>query len=198
MNKVTNIFKKQYGYAYLKDLKNQGVHTDTIRKMRIDGLIERVKPGLYKLTDMPVISYQGMIDICMSMPQAVVCLHSALSYYELTTTVPSIIMIALRRDQKPSKIKYPPTKVFYFSSKNYVDGIQKIETESGQIKIYSMEKTIVDCFRYRKKLGEDIAIEGLKNYISGDRYNLNKLYKHAKIGKMAKIIRPYVESMTAT
>lgn len=196
MEKIIQIFKDHYGYAYLKDLKSQGIHTDTIRKLRVEGVIEKVKAGLYKLTDMPVISNQGMIDICMSMPQAVVCLHSALSYYELTTTVPSLIMIALRREQKPSKIPYPPIKVFYFSSRNYESGIEEIKTESGKFKIFGVEKTIVDCFRYRKKLGEDVAIEGLKNYISDKEYNLNKLFKYAKIGKMTKIIKPYVESMT--
>ena len=196
MEKVIQIFKDHYGYAYLKDLKSQGVHTDTICKLRDEGIIEKVKAGLYKLTDMPIVSHQGMIDICMSMPQAVVCLQSALSYYELTTTVPSLIMIAVRREQKPSRIQYPPMKVFYFSSKNYESGIEEIKTESGKFRIYYVEKTIVDCFRYRKKLGENIAIEGLKNYLLTKKYDLNKVYKYAKAGNMLNIIRPYIESMT--
>lgn len=195
MENALQIFRDQYGYAYLKDLKSRGVHTDTIRRLLAQGVIEKIKPGLYRLADMPLISGQGMIDVCMSIPKAVVCLHSALSYYELTTTVPSLIMIALRRDQKPAKIKYPPIRVFYFSAPNYSAGIREIKTNTGIFRVYDVEKTVVDCFRYRNKLGEDIALEGLKNYLSGRNYNLNLLFKYAEIGRMSNIIRPYVESI---
>ena len=91
MDKFLKLFKNQYGYAYLKDLKNEGIHTDKVRKLVQQGVIEKVKSGLYKLVDMPMLANQGMIDICMAMPKAVICLHSALSYYELTTTAPERI-----------------------------------------------------------------------------------------------------------
>jgi len=179
----------------MKDLKEKGIHPDTIRKLVNEKKIEKVKAGLYKLTNMPILSNQGMIDISMSMPKAVVCLHSALAYYELTTTMPDRIMIGLPREEKPSRLTYPPTEVFYFSTAMYKAGIDNIETGNGTFKIYIKEKTIVDCFRYRNKLGKGVAIEGLKNYLSGNNYNINKLMTHAKIGRMSQIIKPYVESI---
>lgn len=195
MKEVLNIFRERYGYAYMKDLKAKGIHTDTIRKLQSEGKIEKVKAGLYKLADMPVLTNQGMIDICIAMPEAVVCLHSALSYYELTTTIPSRIMIALPREKKPSKLLYPPVEVFYFSQNMYRSGIKQVQTDNGIFKIFDQEKTIVDCFRYRNKLGKDVAIEGLKNYLSKNTYDTNKLIERARDGKMYNIMKPYIESM---
>ncbi len=195
MNKVVQLFKDHFGYANLKDLKNKGVHTDTVRKLVQQGIIEKVKPGLYKLVDMPMLANQSMIDICMAMPKAVICLHSGLSYYELTTTVPERVMIALPREEKPSKVQYPPVQVFYFSDTNYRSGVEEIKTSSGIFKIYNMEKTIVDCFRYRNKLGMDVAREGLKNYLKKPDYDLTKLIQHSKSGRQYKIIRPYLEAI---
>jgi len=194
MSDIIKIFEKQNGYAHLKKLKTEGVHNDIIRKYLEQKVIEKVKPGLYKLADMPIISQQGMIDVNMAMPRAVVCLHSALSFYDLTTFVPSSVMIALPRGSKPAKIYYPPIQVFYFSDKNYLTGITEVRTESGNFKIYDEEKTIVDCFRFRKKLGEDVALEGLKNYLSRPGYRINKLLKYAKNGRMFSIMKPYIEA----
>jgi len=195
MEKVINIFKKQFGYAYLRDLKKQGVHTDTVRNLVQQGKIEKIKPGLYKLVDMPMLANQGMIDVYMSMPKAVVCLHSALSYYDLTTTIPDRVMVALPRQEKPSKIQYPPVQIFYYSEKNYQIGIKEVKTESGIFKIYEPEKTIVDCFRYRNKMGLDAATEGLKNYLKGKQKDLVKLIEFAKTGRMYKIMKPYIEAI---
>jgi predicted transcriptional regulator of viral defense system len=195
MNKILDIFKNQNGYAFLRTLKQNGFHVDEIRKLLNEGIIEKVKPGLYKLVDMPISAQQGMIDICLAMPKAIICLHSALSYYELTTTVPGIIMVALPRKNKPVKIFYPPIQVFRFSDQYYYPGIEQIKTEFGTLRIYEVEKTVVDCFRFRRKLGEDIAREGLKNYLSKSNYDLNKLIRHAKTGRAYHIMKPYIEAL---
>ena len=197
MQNVINIFKKNYGYAYLKDLKAQGVHTDVIRKLLAEGEIEKIKPGLYRLADLPVMAHQGFVDVCMAMPKAVICLHSALSYYGLTTTVPAVVMVAMPREAKAPRIQYPPVKVFYFSCSNYETGVEKIHTEMGDFRIYDVEKTIVDCFRYRNRLGEDVAVEGLKNYLKRKSINLNRLFSYARKGRMYRVIKPYVEALMA-
>lgn len=197
MQNVIEIFKKHYGYAYLKDLKAQGVHTDTIRKLLAEKKIEKIKPGLYRLADFPMMAHQGFVDVCMAVPKAVICLHSALSYYELTTTVPAVVMIAVPREAKASRLQYPPVKVFYFSRSNYETGIESVHTETGDFRIYDVEKTIVDCFRYRNRLGEDVALEGLKNYIRRKNADLNRLFFYARKGRMYGVILPYVEALMA-
>lgn len=195
MTKIVTILKKNNGYASLQKLKEKGIHTDTIRDQLERGIIEKVKPGLYKLVDMPISADIGKIDVCAAMPMAVVCLHSALSYYDLTTTVPSEVMIALPRDVKPAKISYPPIRVFHFIDKIYAIGIKQIKTPSGNFKIYEIEKTIIDCFRFRNKLGQDVAMEGLKNYFSRSDFDLNKMIEYAEIGKIFSVMKPYMEAV---
>jgi len=194
MASIEEIFKKNKGYASLQELKEKGIHTDTIRSKIKNGIIEKVKPGLYKQADRSISAQQGMIDVCAAMPKAVVCLHSALSYYEMTTTVPGNIMIALPRDVKAVKILYPPIRVFHFSARLYSNGIEQIETEFGVFRIYDIEKTIIDCFRFRQKLGEDVALEGLKNYLLTANYQVNKIVKYAKEGRIFSVMRPYLEA----
>jgi predicted transcriptional regulator of viral defense system len=178
-------------------VKARGVHTDTVRKLLAKGKIEKIKPGLYRITDFTMTAYQGFVDVCMATPKAVVCLHSALSYYELTTTVPPLVMVAIPREAKAPQIKYPPVKVFYFSHSNYEMGINTVQTETGDFRIYEVEKTIVDCFRYRNRLGEDAAVEGMKNYLNRKDANLNKLFFYARKGRMYRVIKPYVEALMA-
>ena len=119
MERVLKIFEHYNGYANLQDLKRAGIHTDTLRKLVDENIIEKVKPGLYKLIDMPMVAHQSFIDVCLAIPKAVICLHSALSFYELTTAVPSVIMAAIPRESKPTKINYPPIDIYYFSENTY-------------------------------------------------------------------------------
>jgi len=197
MQKVIEIFNKHYGYAYLKDLKAQGVHTDTIRKLLAEGKIEKIKPGLYRVSDFPMMAHQGFVDVCMAIPKAVICLHSALSYYGLTTSVPAVVMVALPREAKAPRLQYPPVKVFYLSRANYEMSMELVHTETGDFRIYGMEKTIIDCFRYRNRLGEDVAVEGLKNYLARKDADLNRLFSYARKGRMYRVIKPYIEALLA-
>ncbi|GAB4288065.1 MAG: hypothetical protein Kow0068_13840 [Marinilabiliales bacterium] len=141
------------------------------------------------------MEYQSFIDIYMGVPRAVICLHSALSYYQLTTTVPSLVMVAIPREYKPPVFQYPPVKYFFYSKKYYESGIEIVRTDSGIFKIYNKEKTIIDCFRYRNRLGEEVAVEGLKKYVLSKNKDLNKLFYYAREGKMFNIIKPYVEAL---
>ncbi|MBN1466254.1 Abortive infection protein AbiEi [candidate division KSB1 bacterium] len=195
MNKTLDIFNDHFGYASLRDLKKAGVHTDTIRNLLDDHIIEKIKPGLYKLSDMPMVAHQGFIDVCLAMPKAVICLLSALDYYDLTTFIPSSVMAALPRGAKPTRIIYPPVQIYYFSGDNYSEYIEEIRESTGSFRIYSIEKTVVDCFRYRNKLGEDLAVEGLKNYLELKSKNIPKLYDCAQKGRMWNIIRPYITAV---
>ncbi len=195
MPDLYEIFNNHGGYAYLQDLKASGVHTSTVRKAVQNGLLEKLKPGLYRWIDKPMTSHQGFVEITLVVPKAVICLHSALAYYELTLTQPSTIMAAIPRETKPPKKFYPPADIFYFSEHLYVLGVNTVDAEAGKFKIYDREKTIIDCFRYRKKLGEDVAVEGIRNYLKGRQPNLNKLFNYAQKSHMERIIKPYVQAL---
>lgn len=195
MEEVIGIFERQRGYAPLKLLKKNRVHTDTIRKLLQKGIIVKVKPGLYKLSNLPDHPDTDKIEACLSMPQAVVCLHSALHYYQLTKTPPPVLMVALPREGKPIRNLPEHVTVYFFTGKNQRVGIEEVETDIGSFRIYSREKTIVDCFRYRNKLGLDLAIESLKNYLAAFEHDTGKLIEYARFGRMFNVMKPYLDTL---
>jgi len=195
MEKVIQVFEKQKGYAALKMLKENGVHTDTIRKLLQKGIIVKVKPGLYKLGNLPDHPDKYKVEICLSMPQGVVCLHSALYYYRLTKTPSPTLMVALSREGKPIRNLPENITVYFFTGKNQRVGIEEKQTDIGSFRIYSREKSIVDCFRYRNKLGLDLAIEGLRNYLATFEHDTGKLIEYARFGRMFNVMKPYLDTL---
>ena len=154
-----------------------------------------MKNGLYKLTDIPVISNQSFIDLARAVPEGVICLLSALSYYELTTFNPSIISMAIYRKSWRPKIEYPPVEFYYFSTKQFEAGINEIKIKAHKVRIYCPEKTICDCFRYRNKLGLDIAKEGLSEYLKQKDRNLEKLFEYAEICRVKPLLQTWLNAM---
>ncbi len=195
MNTLHKIFKTHNGFARMQELRNNGIQTRTIAKAIADGTIEKIKPGLYKLVDYPWDEHGSFADVCNSHNKAVICLTSAASYYDLTTFNPSYITVAVPHNTPGFKLEYPPIQVYYFPHKYYETGINEIGTKSGQIKIYNREKTICDLFRYRNKIGDDIVIESLKNYLKLKKRDINKLIDYAETLSVKEKILPYVKAI---
>lgn len=195
MNQVLKYLKAHKGYARMKEMKASGIHTREIQKLVDTGSIVKVKPGLYRLTDLQTGESNGIVEVCLAMPKAVICLTSALAFHELTTIVPTAITYAIPRADKPIKLFHPPTESFYFSQVQYKAGIEHHETKAGNIRVYGIEKTICDCFRFRNKLGEDIAMEGLKSYLRRRSRDLNKLMRFAEICRVKGIITQYAKAI---
>lgn len=188
-------FRVHNGFARTKDILKAGIHPRDIRSMADEGRIVRVKRGLYRLSEIPLVSDQGFIDLAHAVPKGVVCLISALSYFELTTFNPSVISIAIRRGSRRPKIQYPPVEFYYFSPKQFESGIEEITIGGYKVRIYSPEKTICDCFRYRNKLGLDIAKEGLSEYLKRKDRDLEKLLEYAEICRVKPLIQTWLNAM---
>ncbi|MBN8545364.1 MAG: type IV toxin-antitoxin system AbiEi family antitoxin domain-containing protein [Ignavibacteria bacterium] len=184
------------GYARMKDLKERGIHPREIKKALEDGLIDKVKPGLYKLIDFPWDENSSFVDVYRSNNKAVVCLTSAIEYYGLTTFNPTRISIALPENARLNKIFYPPVKVYYFRDIVYQTGIEKISSKSGEFLIYSVEKTLADLFRYQQKIGDDIVLESLKNYMSSKNRDIALLWRVAEKCGALKRIKDYMKAFT--
>ena len=161
----------------------QWIKVDLSQVDKIQSIIEKIKPGLYKLTDYPFDENENFASVCRANERAVIALLSAASYYELTTYDPPEIYVAVPNNTDKFELVYPPIKVYYFIDKYYQPKIDEINTESGKIKIYTKEKTIVDLFRYKNKLGEDVALESLKTYLkSRDRkVNLPCIFSESNV-----------------
>ena len=150
---------------------------------------------VYRLAEIPLISNQAFVDLARAFPGGVICLLSALSYYELTTFNPSVISMAICRGSREPKIEYPPVEFYHFSKKQFEAGIDEIKIEGYKINIYCPEKTICDCFRYRNKLGLDAAKEGLSEYLKRKNRNLEKLLKYAEICRVKPLLQIWLNAI---
>ena len=196
MNRIVEIFKKNNGYSRMIDLKKAHIHTRTVANAVKESIIEKVKPGLYKLIDFPWDEHDSFVDVCNSNKKAVICLLSAASYYELTTFNPSEVYVAVPNNTDKFTLEYPPIKVFYFSDSNYEPGIERVKTKSGFVKIYNREKTIGDLFRYMNRLGEDVAVESLKEYLKNRKQmNISKLLEYSEICGVKKKMEPMIKAI---
>jgi predicted transcriptional regulator of viral defense system len=194
MKKLIKIFEKNKGFARMSELKDSGIHTRTVAQAVENGIIQKLKPGLYKLVNYSFDENESFVSVYNANRSAVICLLSAASHYELTTYDPSEIYIAVPHHRKRFPLEYPPVKIFYFTDKYYKPGINIIKTVSGEIKIYSREKTIIDLFRYKDKLGEDIALESLKTYMRFKDKKVNVLGDMAyKLGAYKKM-EPFIKA----
>ncbi len=197
MEEIIKFFRENRGYARMKELKQAGFHTRKIKQILVLGKIEKIKPGLYRLSDMYGIGEysQSFIDVCNSMKRGIICLISALEFHQLSTINPSKVYVALPNSDKQNIIEYPPVNVFYFRERFYDLGIEEKITKTGIFKIYNAEKTICDMFRYRNKLGEDLALEGLKNYLKRKDADIVKLREYAIKCQVKIVMLPYLKAM---
>lgn len=197
MNQIIKYIEKNGGYATMGELRDAGFHPRDIRKLVDANTIEKVKPGLYKIWESVDDSQvnPGFIDLCRTNNRIIICLISAVEYHKLSTVNPSHIYAALPRDEKAPKLNYPPVKFYRWKGNMYEQGIEKIKTKSGIVKIYNKEKTVCDMFRYRDKLGEDIAFEALKNYLNLKEANLNKLRDNSVKLRIKTVLQPYIKAI---
>lgn len=196
MEKIIKIFAKNNGYARMMELRTSGIQTRDIAKAIENGIIEKIKPGLYKLVNYEHDENESFVEVCHANKRAVICMLSAASYYELTTFNPSEIYVAVPNNTDKFVLRYPPIKVYYFADSYYSPGIEILQTKSGIVRIYNKEKTIGDLFRYINKIGEDIAVEALKKYLQNQKErNIPKLIEYAAICGVKKKIEPMVKAI---
>ena len=178
----------------MKELRTSCFQTRDIKELKERGFIEKIKPGLYKLSDVD-IENSSYIDVCKSIPKGIICLISALEYHGLSTINPWQIYVAIPHSEKKVEIEYPPVQFFYFRDNFYDLGIEEKKNRVGSFRIYNSEKTVCDMFRYRHKLGEDLALEGLKNYLKRKDADLTKLQNYAIKCRVKTIMFPYLKAM---
>jgi len=196
MEKIIKIFAKNNGYARMMELRTSGIQTRDIAKAIDNGIIEKIKPGLYKLVNYEHDEHESFVEVCHANKRAVICMLSAASYYELTTFNPSEIYVAVPNNTDKFGLTYPPIKVYYFADSYYSPGIEFLKTKSGTVRIYNKEKTIGDLFRYIKKIGEDIAVESLKTYLQNRKErNIPKLLEYAEVCGVKKKIEPMIKAI---
>jgi predicted transcriptional regulator of viral defense system len=199
MINIIDYMKKKGGFASMKDLKDANFHTRDINSLIKEAVIDKIKPGFYRISDYSFFKdvNVSLITICRVEPQSVICLLTALDYYEMTDFNPSEVFYAIPHSRKKRHISYPPVKVFYFRERFYNPGIEIFKTRYGDLRIYSKEKTVCDMFRYRNKFGEDLAMQALRNYINQKKKSIPALIKYAEICQVKTIIMPILKGIVS-
>jgi predicted transcriptional regulator of viral defense system len=194
--KARNVFSKHGGMLRTSKAIRLGIHPRTLYALRDAGDIERVGRGLYRLSTVPPLSSPDLVPIAIRIPRAVVCLISALAHHGLTTQVPHAVDIALPSHAQIPRIDGVPLRVFWYPEPSLSAGVDVVKVDNVPVRIYSPEKTIADCFKYRNKIGLDVAIEALRTYREGtQKPDFKALTKFAQINRVQKSMRPCLEAV---
>ena len=191
--KIKEIFYVNHGYIRTRDISSKGVNRRYLRDLINEGVIEKIKQGLYRWKDAKFDVEEELVNVSKIIHHGVICLVSALAYYELTTYTPGEYTIAVGRNYNIKLPDYPPIKLYYFSDKYYMDGIEKIDINGNIIKIYNIEKTICDCLRYGNKISKDIIVESIKEYVKRRDKDISKLMNYAAKAKVKDVVQKYME-----
>lgn len=189
------LFLEHGGILRTGEALDLGIHRRTLYAMRDSGLLERLDRGLYRLAGLPPLSDPDIVTAARKIPDGVICLVSALHFHDMTTQIPHAVSIAVPRGKEPPRLGYPPTKIYPFSGQAFTEGIEQHVIDGTTVSVYSAEKTIADCFKYRYKLGMETVREALEFYRKNRKPNLRKLLYFARVCRVEKIMRPYLESI---
>jgi len=180
-----------------RELAEAGIHRQVLTRLVREGRIERVARGVYRLAEQPVTENHGLAVAAAAVPQGVVCLLSALQYHGLGTQLPSEVWLALDRTAWRPKLDYPPLRIVRFTGAALTEGVGSHVVEGRRVKVYDVAKTIADCFKYRNKIGLDVALEALRDAWRGKRFTMADLDRYAAICRVQRVMRPYLEALTA-
>jgi predicted transcriptional regulator of viral defense system len=184
---------RKKGVLRARDLVRQGIHPQTVSRLVQQGKLTRAGRGRYLLSKNEPSQNIGLALAATAAPQAVVCLLSALRFHELGTQAPYEVWIAIARQNTRPRVDYPPVRVTRFSGKAFTFGIERHEVDGVRVKIYSGAKTVADCFKFRNKIGLDVALEALREGLMEKRFTRDELWRAAKVCRVTTIIRPYLE-----
>lgn len=194
-DKAIAVFKKHGGILHTAQALRAGVHPDTLYAMRDSGALETLSRGVYRLADNPPMGNPDLVIVATRIPSGVICLISALAFHDLTTQIPHEVHVALPRGAEEPRLDNPPIKTYRFSGAAFTAGVEVHALDGVDARIYSPEKTLADCFKFRNRVGLDTAVEAIRFYIERKSVKVDDLMRYAEICRVKKIIRPYLEAL---
>jgi predicted transcriptional regulator of viral defense system len=189
---VEQLFRQHGGRLRMSEALAQGVSRRRFYALRDEGTIEQLSRGVYRLAELPPLSEPDMVAVALRAPKAVVCLVSALAFHELTTQIPQAVAIALPTRSRAPRLDNPPLEVHHFSPLAWQAGIEEHSLDGVTVKVYSAEKTLADCFKFRNRIGMESVLEALKLYRMRKKFNLKKLVEYARVCRVETVMRPYL------
>jgi predicted transcriptional regulator of viral defense system len=188
-----SLFLKHHGYLRASEAFANGIHPRDLYALRDQGEIELVSRGLFRLASMPQLKSPSLFRIGVKIPSGVLCLQSALEFHKLIKYTPTEISVALVKGSDKPQIHDLPIKFYLISEPAFSEGIEVHQIDGIDIRVYSLEKTLVDCFKFRNKIGLNLCLESLQAWWKREDKKPHQLLDFAKICRMEKIVRPYLE-----
>jgi len=195
MNRAIEIFNDHKGILKTSQAIALGISPRTLYAMRDAGIIRKISRGIYQLASHELPGNPDLISVALRIPKAVICLISALHFHGLTNQIPHKVYIALPNSAEKPRLDFPPLDIIWLSEKSYLAGLTEQQVDDVPIKIYSREKTVADCFKFRNKIGIDIALEALKDYLRLPDRQIDQLLFYARINRVENLISRYLEAM---
>ena len=183
------------GVLRSKDLAPLGIPRQTLARLHRRGALDRVGRGLYVLADADVTEHHTLVEAARRVPHGVVCLLSALRFHELTTQDPFDVWLAIEGKARRPEPEAIPLRIVYMSGEAFTEGVETHRLEGVDVRVFGAAKTVADCFKYRSRVGLDVAIEALKDYRWSPAFNADALWHFAQVCRVSTVIRPYLEAV---
>jgi predicted transcriptional regulator of viral defense system len=194
-DRAVAIFRKHGGILRTAQALRAGIHPSTLYTMRDAGSLDLVSRGVYRLAGSEPLGNPYLVTVATRVHSGVICLISALAFYEITTQIPHEIHVALQRGAEEPRLDHPPIKTYRFTGQAFKAGVETHELDGIGVRIYSPEKTLADCFKFRNKIGIDTAVEAVRFYRERRNVNVDALMRYAAICRVEKVMRPYLEAI---
>jgi len=179
----------------VKDLVASGIHSEHLRRLHQQGALERSSRGVYRLSGAEFSANLGLAEVAKRVPRAVFCLLTALRFHDIGTQNPADVWLAVERRSRPPRVATPRVRVFRVSGKAFTEGIEEHQIEGVTVRVYNPAKTVTDCFKYRNKVGLEVALEAARECWRSRKATADDLWKYAKVCRVANVMRPYLEAI---
>ncbi len=179
------------------DVREHGWAPQLLLSLNQAGKLQRVARGLYSLPNAEISEHQVAMEVCQRVPKAVLCLLSALQFHQVGTQMPHEVWIALPQGTQTPALDYPTLRIARLRGAAYSEGIETVTLHGVPIRVYSVAKTLTDCFKFRHKIGLDVALEALKDAWRTRRITMEEVNYFAKVNRVEKVMQPYLETVVA-
>ena len=185
----------QKGLVRSRDLAEGDIPRQYLGIARERGLLERVERGLYCIPGTMQTEYRSLLEVCKLVPKGVICLLSALQYHGLTTQAPFEVWLAIGESSKAPRIRSVRLRIARFSRQTLSAGVEAQNINGAELRVFSAAKTVADCFKFRNKIGIDVVIEALRDYLRQREGSLDEVTKYSRICRVERVMTPYLEAL---
>jgi predicted transcriptional regulator of viral defense system len=193
--KAIEIFRQTGGVMTTAQALHTGIHRRTLYSLRESGVLMPMSRGVYRLAELPPVADPDLVAVAARVPKAVIALVSALHFHAITTEIPHAVTIALPRGAARPRLDWPPLDVVWISGLAYSFGVESHERDGVALRVYSAAKAVADCFKFRNRLGVQVAAEALRNGISEGKFTPAEVLRAARVCRVDRVVLPYLEAL---